>query len=86
MAAPAQVTWAELAENGAEIAAIGGIRRTLFGKAQWRLSVDDAIELMEMDEWRFFIETDEEKNWLDICENGDGSKTISADGPIKALL
>ena len=86
MAAPAQVTWAKAAENGAAIVAIGGVRKSLFGKSKWSLSAEEAIALMERDEWRFFVEVDEEKEWLDVCEDADGTKTISADGPAKTLL
>ena len=86
MAAPAQVTWAKAAENGAAIVAIGGVRKSLFGKSKWSLSADEDIALMERDEWRFFVEVDEEKEWLDVCEDADGTKTISADGPAKTLL
>lgn len=86
MAAPAQVTWAKAAENGAEILEIGGTRSSFFGTSKWRLSVEDAIALIEQDEWRFFVEIDDEKEWLDVCEETDGTKTISADGPVKVLL
>ncbi len=86
MGAPAQVTWAKVAENGKEIEIIGGVRRTLFGKSQWQLSKDDAITLMEQDEWRFFVEIDEKKEWIDIDEDPDGTKTISADGPVGLLI
>ncbi|EAQ04290.1 hypothetical protein OB2597_09109 [Pseudooceanicola batsensis HTCC2597] len=80
------MTWVKTAPDGAEIVAIGGIRKSFFGKSQWRLSMEDAIALIEQDEWRFFVEIDEEKAWLDICEDADGGKTISADGPLKILL
>ncbi|MGS5047426.1 MULTISPECIES: hypothetical protein [unclassified Mameliella] len=41
---------------------------------------------MEQDEWCFFVEVDDEKEWLDVREGADGRKTISADGPAKFLL
>lgn len=86
MAAPAQVTWVKVANNGAEVVAIGGIRKRFFGESQWHLSTQDAITLIEQDEWRFFVEVDEEKEWLDVLEAPDGKKTISVDGPVKVLL
>lgn len=86
MAAPAQVTWAKLAGNGKDIEAIGGIRKSLFGKAQWQLSTDEAIALMEQDEWRFFVEIEDQKEWLDIDEDPDGTKTLSVDGPVRSLI
>ena len=86
MAAPAEVTWAEAAEDGSEIVALGGVKKSLFGRSEWTLSAEDAIRLMEQDEWRFFVETDEETEWLVVSEEVDGSKKISADGPVSALL
>ncbi|BBU54874.1 hypothetical protein KU6B_11390 [Mameliella alba] len=86
MAAPAQVTWAKAARNGAEIVAIGGVRKSFFGKSKWSLTAEEAIVLMEQDEWCFFVEVDDEKEWLDVREGADGRKTISADGPAKFLL
>lgn len=86
MAAPAQVTWARAAKTGGEIVALGGVRRSLFGKSEWELTAEEAIVLMEQDEWRFFVEIDESKEWLDVCREPDGSKTISAEGPAKVLL
>ena len=46
MAASAQVTWARTADNGAEIIAIGGIRKSFFGKTQLRLSPEEAIAMI----------------------------------------
>ncbi|MCE0504085.1 hypothetical protein LR948_01825 [Roseivivax sp. GX 12232] len=86
MAAPAQVTWAKTDKTGAEIVAIGGVRKSLFGKAEWRLSVEEAVTLIEQDEWRFFVEDRGDRLWLDLCEDEEGAKTISADGPVKLLL
>ena len=86
MAASAQVTWARTADNGAEIIAIGGIRKSFFGKTQWRLSAEEAIAMIEQDEWRFFVEIDDEKEWLDVSKAPDGTKALSADGPVKNLL
>jgi hypothetical protein len=86
MAAPAQVTWAKVADNGAQLLAIGGVRKSFFGKSQWRLSTEEAIAMIEQDEWRFFVEIDDEKAWLDVLEEPDGSKTISAGGPLRNLL
>ena len=86
MAASAQVTWAKTAENGAEIVAIGGVRKSFFGKTEWRLSAEEAIAMIEQDEWRFFIEIGDEKEWLDISEAPDGTKAISTKGPVKTLL
>lgn len=84
MAAPAQVTWAKTAPNGADIVAIGGVRRSFFGRSEWQLSVDDAISMIEQDEWRFFVEVDDEREWLDVREDPNGTKILR--GPIKTLL
>ncbi|MBD3625503.1 MAG: hypothetical protein HUJ24_09020 [Rhodobacteraceae bacterium] len=86
MAAPAQVTWAAAAGNGAEIVAIDGIRKSLFGTSRWRLPASDAIACMELDEWRFFVEIDGKQEWLDGCQADDGDKVISADGAVSVLL
>lgn len=86
MAAPAQVTWAEYGADGAKLVSIGGYRRSFFGKANWQLSAEDAINLIELDEWCFFVEVDDGKAWLDVDEEPDGTKTLVADRPIKNLL
>ncbi|MGR3322760.1 MAG: hypothetical protein ACU0DK_12600 [Pseudooceanicola sp.] len=86
MAAPVQVTWAKLADNRSEIMAIGGVRKSLFGRSEWKLSADDVIASIEQDEWRFFVEIDDEREWLELREEPDGTKSIDVDGPIKNLL
>ncbi|MGR3802810.1 hypothetical protein [Marinibacterium profundimaris] len=86
MGAPAQVTWAKAAKDGSEIVAIGGVRKWFLGKSQWQLTTSEAVALMELDEWRFFVEIDDEKAWIDVCEDADGAKTISPDGPVRYLL
>ncbi len=65
---------------------IGGICRNLFGKSDWELSEAQAIALVEQDEWVFYVDIDHRKGWLELKELPDGSKTLSADGPIKRLM
>ncbi|MZR11444.1 hypothetical protein GQE99_00160 [Maritimibacter sp. DP07] len=86
MAAPAQVTWAEVGANGSEVVMIGGERRTLFGRSKWQLSVADAITMIEQDEWRFFVEEDGDTDWLEIRETPEGDKVLPLSGPISKVL
>lgn len=85
MAAPAKVTWAKFDACGENVLRIGGRRRSLFGSSEWQLSVEEAITLIEQGEWRFFVEIDDEKEWLELSEDEDGSKTLAAEGPIRKL-
>ena len=86
MAASAEITWAQADDDGATIVAIGGTRKSFFGTSQWHLSAEEAIALTEQDEWRFFVENEGEKAWIEIVEDADGAKTISADGAIRTML
>ncbi len=86
MAAPAQVTWARATGTGDEIVAIGGLRKSLFGMSRWSLPAEDAIACIEHDEWRFYVEIDGKREWLDIRETDDGDKVLSAEGPVSVLL
>ena len=77
MATPAQVTWAtSSASSEAGIEKLGGVIKRLFGKANWGLKPDDAIAMIEQDEWRFFIEFEDEKVWLEVEETEDGLKRL----------
>ncbi|MDU8913401.1 hypothetical protein [Aestuariicoccus sp. MJ-SS9] len=86
MAAAAQVTWAKFDAKHSEIIAIGGVRKSFFGTSQWQLSAEEAVAAMEHDEWRFFVEVDNTRHWVEIDEEADRGKTLSVDGPIKALM
>lgn len=85
MAAPAQVTWAKFDSRGENVLLIGGRRRSFFGSSDWQLSAEEAVALIEQDEWHFFVEIDDEREWLEVSEEPDGSKTLAAEGPILAL-
>ncbi|MGY9048319.1 hypothetical protein P775_24495 [Puniceibacterium antarcticum] len=85
MAAPAQVTWVKTDPSGAEILKLGGTRRSFFSKSSWELSAREAIALVEQDEWRFYVEVDEKKGWLEVLEQPDGTRKFSNQGPIQIL-
>lgn len=77
MAVAAQVTWAETSNSSeATLVKLGGVMKRLFGKANWQLKADDAISMIEQDEWRFYIEIEDEKVWLEIEETVDGQKRL----------
>jgi len=59
---------------------LGGVMKRFFGTSSWRLRPDDAIAMIEQDEWRFFIEIDDEKVWLEIEETEDGNKKLGLSG------
>jgi len=81
MAAPAQVTWARSsASSEAGIDKLGGVVKRLFGQANWGLKPDDAIAMIEQDEWRFFVELEDDKVWLEVEETEDGLKRLSLAG------
>lgn len=81
MAAPAQVTWAKSsASSEAGIEKLGGVTKRLFGKVNWGLRPNDAIAMIEQDEWRFFIEFEDEKVWLEVEETVDGQKRLALSG------
>jgi len=86
MGAPAEVKWVKTDPSGAEILKIGGTYRKLFGKSEWELSIDEAIALVERDEWRFFVDVNDQKSWLEVYEEPDGTKAFHPDGPIQTLM
>lgn len=85
MAAQAQVTWATTTgASSADVQMLGGVVKRLFGKSNWKLKPEDAIASIEHDEWRFFVELDEEKVWLEVDETADGLKKLSLPGDADA--
>lgn len=86
MGAPAEVKWVTTDPSSSEILKIGGTHKRLFGKSEWELSVDEAIALVERDEWRFFVDIDDQKSWLEVYDEPDGTKKFRVDGPIKTLM
>lgn len=86
MAAPAEVTWVKTDSSGDKILKIGGHRRGFFGKSDWELSEEQAIQLIQQDEWNFYVDCGDTKGWLDVQEAPDGSKSLDVDGPIQRLM
>lgn len=86
MAATAQVTWAEFDADDSKVVAIGGVRKSFFGTSQWQLSAEEAVAAIDQDEWRFYVNVDDTRQWLDISEEPDGCKSLSTDGPIATLM
>lgn len=81
MTIAAQVTWAEMSNSSeATLLKLGGVMKRFFGKSYWQLKPDDAISMIEQDEWRFYIEIDDEKVWLEIEETVDGRKHLGLSG------
>ena len=81
MTAQAQVTWAKSSNSSdAGIEKIGGVTKRLFGRVNWGLKPDDAIAMIEQDEWRFFVEVEDEKVWLEVEETVDGQKRLALSG------
>ena len=86
MATPAQVTWAKADDSRRTLVAIGGRRKSFFGRSEWALSAEEAIALIEQDEWRFFVDDEDQQVWLEVDEDDSGSKALRATGPIRRLL
>lgn len=85
MAVPAQVTWANTSTKpGTDIRQLGGYVKRFFGRAPWQLRPEDAIASIEHDEWRFYVELDGEKVWLEVEEDPQGQKKLSLSGEVLA--
>ena len=83
MAVPAQVTWAKTStQPGADIRQLGGYVKKLFGMAPWQLRSEDAIASIEHDEWRFYVELEGEKVWLEVEEDPRGRKRLKLSGEV----
>lgn len=83
MAVPAKVTWAKMSDySEATLVKLGGVTKRLFGWSSWQLEPHDAIAMIEQDEWRFFIEIDGQKLWLEIDEADDGEKRLGLSGKV----
>jgi len=85
MAIPAEVTWVKTDPSGAEILKISGTRRSSLSKSRWELSVDQAIALVELDKWRFYVEVENSKERLEVVTESISSKTFRF-APIRALM
>ena len=85
MALAAQVTWASTeGTSGATVQQLGGTVKRLFGKANWQLDPKDVVACIEQDEWKFFVELEGEKAWLEVEEAEDGQKILSLTGDAEA--
>ena len=71
-------------ETGDGYPQLGGYVKKFFGKAPWQLRPEDAIASIEHDEWRFYVELDGEKVWLEVEEDPQGQKKLSLSGEVLA--
>ncbi len=45
---------------------------------RWKISVDEAIELIEADKWKFYVTVNKQSVWVVIATSADGKKYLKA--------